>query len=56
MPVKKTPDVTKLDAGKRARRIARTIIGTVPVEKVIVPKKERKKPKHNKQLEQADLS
>jgi hypothetical protein len=55
MPVKKTPDLTKLDSGKKARRIARTVIGTVPVEKVIVPKNLRKKPKHKKQTDQTDF-
>jgi hypothetical protein len=54
MPVKKTPDLTKLDAGKKARRMARTIIGSVPAEKVIIPKKERKKTKHKKQAELND--
>ncbi|MCC6392661.1 MAG: hypothetical protein IT167_18830 [Bryobacterales bacterium] len=39
------------DAGKKARRMARNVIGTVPVEKVIVPKTLRKKPKHKKSLE-----
>jgi len=51
MPVKKTPDLTKLDTGKKARRMARTLVGVVPVEKVIIPKTQRKKPKHKKQIE-----
>jgi hypothetical protein len=56
MPVKKTPDRTKLDPGKKARRMARTVIGTVPMEKVIVPRTLRKKPKHKKQDELTDLA
>lgn len=43
MPTRKTPD-----AGKKVRRIARNVIGTVPAEKIIVPKVLRKKPKHKK--------
>jgi hypothetical protein len=56
MPVKKTPDRTKIDAGKKARRMARAVIGTVPMEKVIVPRNLRKKPKHKKQDELANLT
>ncbi|MBV6433761.1 MAG: hypothetical protein IANPNBLG_03980 [Bryobacteraceae bacterium] len=48
MPRKKP---SQPDAGKKARRIARNVIGTVPVEKVILPKTLRKKPKHRKSLE-----
>lgn len=43
MPKRKAPD-----PGKKVRRIARNVIGVVPSEKVIVPKTERKKPKHKK--------
>jgi len=49
MPRKK---LSQPDAGKKARRMARDVIGAVPVEKVIVPKTLRKKPKHKKSLEQ----
>lgn len=42
------PRPKKPDAGKKVRRIARNVIGTVPSEKVIVPKTKRKKPKHKK--------
>jgi hypothetical protein len=48
MPRKKP---SQPDAGKKARRIARKVIGTVPAEKVIVPKTLRKKPKHKKSFE-----
>jgi hypothetical protein len=43
MPKRKPPN-----PGKKVRRIARNVIGIVPSEKVIVPKIERKKPKHKK--------
>ncbi len=43
MASRKTPD-----PGKKVRRIARNVIGTVPSEKIIVPKTLRKKPKHKK--------
>ena len=55
MPVKKTPSVIKPDSGKKARRLARAVIGAVTVEKVIVPRNQRKKPKHKKQMDQADF-
>ncbi|MCC6366673.1 MAG: hypothetical protein IT165_24405 [Bryobacterales bacterium] len=48
MPRKKP---SQPNAGKKARRIARNVIGTVPAEKVIVPKTLRKKPKHKKSLD-----
>ncbi|HUQ92782.1 MAG TPA: hypothetical protein VM120_13965 [Bryobacteraceae bacterium] len=38
------------DPGKKVRRIARNVIGVVPMEKVILPKALRKKPKHRKPL------
>ena len=43
MAKKKVPN-----PGKKVRRIARNVIGVVPSEKVIVPRTERKKPKHKK--------
>ena len=40
--------------GKKVRRIARNVIGAVPSEKIIVPKTERKKPKHKKPAQAED--
>jgi hypothetical protein len=38
----------KFDVKKEIRKIARERVGTVPASKVILPKLERKKPKHKK--------
>ena len=38
----------KFDAKKEVRAIARERVGTVPSMKVILPKNQRKKPKHPK--------
>jgi len=43
----------KYDVKKAIRAMARERVGTVPAHKVIVPKTERKRPKHKKQI-QAD--
>lgn len=46
----------RFDQEKEVRRLARERVGTVPAPKVIVPKAQRKKPKHKKavELDQAD--
>ncbi len=36
------------DQGKGVRKLARERVGTVPSAKVIVPKAQRRKPKHKK--------
>lgn len=54
MPSKRKPRKKQLDPGKTARRVARNVIGSPPVEKVIVPKNLRKKEKHKRQAEQED--
>jgi len=41
----------RFDSKKGVRRLARERVGNVPAPKVIVPKTERKKPKHKKPLE-----
>jgi hypothetical protein len=48
MPRKKP----KFDVRKEIRKLARERVGTVPSARVIVPKFERKKPKHKKKLEE----
>jgi hypothetical protein len=45
---------TRSKAAKKARRIARNVIGAVPPSKVIVPKTLRKKPKHKKKPQDLD--
>jgi hypothetical protein len=40
--------VAKFDQGKEVKAIARERVGTVKPARVIVPKKERNKPKHKK--------
>lgn len=40
----------RYDSKKGVRRLARERVGNVPAAKVIVPKTERKKPKHKKPL------
>jgi len=42
----------KFDIKKEIRKLARERVGTVPAERVIIPKQARKKPKHKKQLEE----
>jgi hypothetical protein len=36
----------KFDVGKEVKAIARERVGTIPAAKTIVPKSQRKKPKH----------
>jgi hypothetical protein len=36
----------KIDANKKVKRVARAVIGKVPAAQVILPKADRKKPKH----------
>jgi hypothetical protein len=38
----------RYDIGTEIRRLARERVGTVPSPKTIVPKKQRKKPKHKR--------
>jgi hypothetical protein len=40
----------KYDAKKAIREMARERVGTVPAHKVIVPKTQRKRPKHKKPI------
>ncbi len=40
--------ITKYDIPTEIRRLARERVGAVPSPKLIVPKKQRKKPKHKK--------
>jgi hypothetical protein len=42
------PKRKKYSANKEVRRLARERVGSPPAPKVIVPKTERKKPKHKK--------
>jgi len=42
------PKRKKYSAKKEVRRLARERVGSPPAPKVIVPKTERKKPKHKK--------
>ena len=46
----------KLDSGGVVRELARERVGTVKPSKVIVPKLQRKKPKHKKPAEADDSS
>ena len=41
----------RFDSKKGVRRLARERVGTIPAPKVIVPKTQRKKPKHKKSAE-----
>ena len=41
---------TRFDSKKGVRRLARERVGAVPAPKVIVPKTQRKKPKHKKPI------
>ena len=36
----------KIDANKKVKRVARAVVGKVPAAQVILPKADRKKPKH----------
>jgi hypothetical protein len=47
MAKKKPPEY---DVPTEIRRLARERVGSVPAPKLIVPKKQRKKPKHKKPL------
>ncbi len=42
------------DIPTEIRRLARERVGAVPSPKLIVPKKQRKKPKHKEPLEQSE--
>jgi len=44
----------RFDMKKEVRKLARERVGTVPSSKPIVPKAERKKPKHKKPLTGVD--
>ena len=44
----------RFDVKKEVRKLARERVGTVPSARVIVPKLERKKPKHKKRIEEAE--
>ena len=41
----------RFDSKKGVRRLARERVGNVPAPKIIVPKTQRKKPKHKKPVE-----
>lgn len=41
----------KIDANKKVKRVARAVVGKVPAAQVIVPKADRKKPKHKNKPE-----
>jgi hypothetical protein len=43
--------VKRYDTKIEVRRLARERVGAVPAPKVIVPKTQRKKPKHKKPIE-----
>ena len=45
---------TAFDQGKGVRKLARERVGTVPPQRVIVPKSKRKKPKHKKPPDETD--
>jgi hypothetical protein len=45
----------KYDVKKEIRRLARERVGGLPSPKVIIPKTERKKPKHKRAIEADDL-
>jgi hypothetical protein len=40
----------KADRGKKVRRLARALVGTVPPSRAVEPKTSRKKPKHKKPI------
>jgi len=44
----------RFDSKKGVRRLARERVGTVPSPKIIMPKTQRKKPKHKKPVELDD--
>ncbi|HEV2687329.1 MAG TPA: hypothetical protein VGV35_02210 [Bryobacteraceae bacterium] len=48
--------VKKYDAKKEIRKLARERVGAPPAPKVIVPKTQRKKPKHKKPVQLDDLA
>jgi hypothetical protein len=52
MAKRKTKIKTKFDQKKEVRAIARERVGPVKASRAIVPKAERKKPKHKKGLEE----
>ncbi|HEY6391451.1 MAG TPA: hypothetical protein VIX89_09245 [Bryobacteraceae bacterium] len=45
----------KYNVTKAIKAIARERVGTVPAQKVIVPKTQRKRPKHKKPIHPEDL-
>ncbi|MBI3684746.1 MAG: hypothetical protein HY235_30620 [Acidobacteria bacterium] len=47
------PRKRRYDSGKKARRVARNVLGVTPPTRVIVPKPLRR-PKHKKLLESED--
>ncbi|MEQ1946568.1 MAG: hypothetical protein ABL995_05235 [Bryobacteraceae bacterium] len=53
---KQTPktDIVVFDQAKDVRAIARERLGIVKAAKVMVPKTERKKPKHKKKIEEGE--
>jgi len=46
----------KFDVPKEIRKLARERVGTIPSSKPILPKSQRKKPKHKKPLGGEDAS
>ena len=44
----------RFDQKKEVRRLARERLGPVPAPKVIIPKVQRKKPKHKKPIERGE--
>ena len=49
---KQKPQPPTFDQSKEVRAIARERVGTVKPSQAILPKKDRKKPKHKKPIEQ----
>ena len=45
----------RFDAKKEIRRLARERVGNVPAPKIIVPKTQRKRPKHKKPIDIEEL-
>jgi hypothetical protein len=41
----------KADRGKKVRRLARALVGTVPAARTVEPKTRRKKTKHKKPID-----
>ena len=49
---KSKPATVRIDSGKEIRAIARERVGTVKPSQAIQPKKDRKKPKYKKAIEE----